>query len=157
MSTYHNPPTAVAAASAPDTQHDAFMHDVQSVARQLYLSTPDASADDRMFLQDVARGRYGFRALERMIRIGQASRRPEHRAAVIELAERWSNPAGELPRSLYEAFNEETLVNGEADMDQRAFEHYPTRASRERVLASLSRQVTATRRAIRAVMATALR
>ena len=155
MTTYLNGSSPVAAGrtSSEAQQQDAFMRDFQSIARKLYLSCPSASTDDKQFLQDVMRGRYGFKALERLLRIGQQSYRPEHRALVAQCAERWSNPSGELTPTVYSAFSDETRAQGEADLAQHEFEIFPTRASRESVLEKLGHQLAATRRAIQAVVA----
>jgi hypothetical protein len=161
MSRYQQNADGVAAPRLdPETdalRHEAFMRDVQSLARRLYLSCPNASTADKDFLQDVARGRYAMKATERLIRIGQLSYRPEHRLAVAALAEQWANADSQLPPSVYEAFNEETMKQGEADLAQRAFEHFPTKTGRERVLEALTAQLVATRNAIRAVVAAPVR
>lgn len=160
MSTYPQNADAVAAARQHTEAdrgdafaHEAFAHEVQTLARQLYLSCPAASDDDKDFLKDVIRGRYGFKALARLLRIGRQSYRPEHRALVAQLAERWSNPSGELPPTVYTAFSEETRAQGDADLAQHEFEIFPSLASRDSVLDKLGHQLVATRRAIQAVVA----
>ena len=158
MQTNHNRLAALADArtnaegAALHDPTDSFADGIRTVARRLIFSCPDASTDDKQFLQDVARAeiRYPMKALERLTRISQQSRRPEHREALAELVREYSTPClGHV--SVAAAFDEETRTNGDADMAQRFFEREPSPANRDRVLEALHAQAIATREAMTAV------
>lgn len=152
FSTNHDSRPAVAAAFATTVLPNGhtFTEEFQAIARRLLFSCPATSTSERQFLQDVARGRYPMKALERMTRIAAGSTRPEHREALALFVREISAPRyGAV--SIAAAFDEETRTNGEADMAQRYFERERTRANQERAIDALHAQEIATREAITAV------
>lgn len=129
----------------------SFTEELESIARRLLCSCPNTSRTERQFLQDVARGRYHFRTVQRMARIAAGSQRPEHQAALATLIQEVSM-SGTAPSTVVSTFDHETELNGICDMAQRIFEREPTRANQERVVDALLAQEIASRRAREAVL-----
>ena len=121
---------------------EPFSDAVTNIARRLILSTPRKNKSDADFLQDVARGRYPMRALERMAVIAQQSTRQELRDELAGLVIVRAAAMEAVPE-LIVASALETRAQGEADCAVHALEHSRTRAAwlaaREKVRAHLTR------------------
>lgn len=137
------------------TDPDAFLRDLQQIARNLLVSVLGMDEADRQFLHDVARGegRYQMKALRRLVGLSRLSLRPDHREALAELVRRESLADVTAARDVGLAFDLETGANGEADVAQRQFERFPSSATRDRVRGALTTQLYATRAALDAVEA----
>jgi hypothetical protein len=130
-----------------------FLTDLQEFARQLDANVPrtDKEAD---FLQDVARGRYEMKALQRLIDIARRSERPEQREFLAELVRRQTIAGSGHAISIAAVFDEETAATGETDNAQRRFERAPDCPSTwHLVREKLTRQLVTTRAALDAVLA----
>jgi hypothetical protein len=126
----------------------AFCEDVQAFARELHAHATD---DDKVFLQDVARGRYPMVALQRLMAIAARSEKLEHREFLAEVVRRECG-AAVAGHCIAAAFDWETEANGEANNAQRKFERAPCRSTAEMVRAALMRQLSTTRTALDAVL-----
>ncbi|HVX40316.1 MAG TPA: hypothetical protein VHB25_12155 [Gemmatimonadaceae bacterium] len=137
------------------TDPDAFVRDLQQVARNLLVSVLGMSNGERQFLHDVARGegRYQMKALQRLVALSRRSLRPEHREALAEVVRRESLVDVESVRDIALAFDLETTAQAAADPAQRQFERFPSRATQDRVREALTTQLYATRAALDAVEA----
>lgn len=134
------------------TDEHAFVRGLQSIARQLYFSTPRASTKDHEFLQEIAREeqRVQMKQLQRLIAIAATSTRPEHRLALVDLIRLHCDTQREC-LDVVAASDLETDAQGSADSDTRRFEHVRTRATKERALDSLRRHFAALRALIDSV------
>lgn len=133
---------AVSMAVGRQTSAEDFASAVVSIARRLILSTPHKTHEDAQFLQDVARGRYPMRALERMAVIAQQSTRQHLRDELAGLV-LVRSVASESTPDIIIASALETRAQGDADCAVHALEHSRSRsawmAAREKVRAHIAR------------------
>lgn len=140
----------------PMLAHGSFATALRDFSRELERDVPDASPQDRQFLQDIRRGegRYKLVTLRRLAALSRRSTNVAHHEALAEII-RADTLAGEKPAaSIAELFTEETLAQGECDLAQLEYARNPNSpCAIVRLRRAACRQLANTRRLLDRVAA----
>jgi hypothetical protein len=136
-------------------QHQQFLRSLNLHAACLLLSVPNLSGEDRQFLHDIRRseGRYGMRAIERLMLLSARSLRKAHRIQLGEMIREMSEPATSDPADLYVADMAETEMQSAFDLSVKRFRQFPTRANQEAALKDGREQIAATETVMESIAA----